>query len=184
MANFKKSYEIMLSLEFNSPKNALHKNPTEQGLTFMGIYEKAHPSWQGWEVVRATLRTTRDIAQASTLLYNDAQTRALVAKFYRDNFWNAMRGDEINSQIVANELFCFAVNAGVKQAIKTAQRVIGVVDDGYFGGQTLRSLNSYDEAKFNKEYDRLELAYYNRLIEKNQKLAVYKNGWINRSQRI
>ncbi|MGG7073762.1 putative peptidoglycan-binding domain-containing protein, partial [Campylobacter sp. 9BO] len=61
---------------------------------------------------------------------------------------------------------------------------IGVVDDGYFGGQTLRALNSYDEAKFNKEYDRLELAYYNRLIEKNQKLAVYKKGWGRRATEI
>ncbi|MGG7048560.1 MULTISPECIES: glycoside hydrolase family 108 protein, partial [unclassified Campylobacter] len=184
MANFNKSYELMLGFEFNNPKNALHKNPTENGLTFMGIYEKAHPNWQGWEVVRATLYTTQDIAQASTLLYKDAQTRALVAKFYREQFWNAMRGDEIISQHCANEIFCFAVNAGVKQAIKTAQRVVGVVDDGYFGGQTLRALNSYDEAKFNKEYDRLELAYYNRLIEKNQKLAVYKKGWGRRATEI
>ena len=39
---FKRALEILYKLEFNNPQNALHKNPTESGYTFMGIYETAH----------------------------------------------------------------------------------------------------------------------------------------------
>ncbi len=47
MANFRKSMEILLKLEFNNPHDALHKNKTENGFTFMGIYQGAHASWSG-----------------------------------------------------------------------------------------------------------------------------------------
>ncbi|CAD7288193.1 putative peptidoglycan-binding domain-containing protein [Campylobacter suis] len=184
MANFNNAYKLMLGFEFENPSTALHKNSTENGLTFMGIYEIAHPGWAGWLIIKDTLRMLGDIKKASIALHQDENLKEMVAKFYRINFWDKIRGDEIISQHCANEIFCFAVNAGVRQAIKIAQRVVGVVDDGYFGAQTLRALNSYDEAKFNKEYDRLELAYYNRLIEKNQKLAVYKKGWERRAKEI
>ncbi|WP_303296956.1 hypothetical protein [Campylobacter fetus] len=40
MANFRKSMEILLKLEFNNPNDALHKNKTENGFTFMGIYQE------------------------------------------------------------------------------------------------------------------------------------------------
>ncbi|WP_115722394.1 hypothetical protein [Helicobacter cinaedi] len=33
-----------------------------------------------------------------------------------------MKGDEITSQAVAGNVYDFAVNAGVKQAVKTLQR--------------------------------------------------------------
>ncbi|MGG7074647.1 glycosyl hydrolase 108 family protein, partial [Campylobacter sp. 9BO] len=123
MANFNKSYELMLGFEFNNPKNALHKNPTEKGLTFMGIYEMAHPSWAGWLIVKQMLRKLSDIKEASTMLYQDKRLKELVAKFYKTNFWDKIRGDEITSQHIADEIFIFGVNVGAKQAIKTAQRV-------------------------------------------------------------
>ena len=39
MANFNEAFKILMRLEFSFPENALHKNPTENGLTFMGVYE-------------------------------------------------------------------------------------------------------------------------------------------------
>ena len=99
-----------MSLEFNSPKNALHKNPNEKGLTFMGIYEAAHPNWQGWWQVRAAINAYGDLKKASVALYNDDALVELVGKFYKANYWDALCLDDVNSQLKANELFCFAVN--------------------------------------------------------------------------
>ena len=36
--NYTQAFNLLMSLEFSRPENALHKNPTENGLTFMGIY--------------------------------------------------------------------------------------------------------------------------------------------------
>lgn len=108
--NYTKAFNLIMSLEFNSPKNALHKNPNEKGLTFMGIYEAAHPNWQGWWQVRAAINAYGDLKKASVALYNDDALVELVGKFYKANYWDALCLDDVNSQLKANELFCFAVN--------------------------------------------------------------------------
>lgn len=61
MANFNEAFKILMSLEFSFPENALHKNPTEKEWTFMGIYQKAHPSWKGWDEILAALAYGGDI---------------------------------------------------------------------------------------------------------------------------
>lgn len=184
MPNFSRSLEILYKLEFNNPNNALHKNPTEPELTFMGIYAKANPNWQGWNEVYSVVRYSKDLKEASIKLYNDPNIQESVAKFYKERFWDAMRLSELNSQKKADEIFIFGVNVGCKIAVKTAQRVAGVVDDGYMGEQSIAAINRIDEAKFDKEFDRLEIAYYNKLIERTPKLKIYANGWINRAERI
>ena len=184
MANFKEAYEILKRLEFNSPKNALHKNKGEEGLTWMGIYEKENPGWSGWKTIKDTLRITRDIEQASVILYNDAVLRADTANFYKFKYWNKIKGEDIKSQRVASEIFIFGVNAGIGVAIKAAQKIVGVTADAVVGEKTLKALNSYDEARFDKEFDRAEIEHYKALIEKNPKLKINANGWRNRAEAV
>ena len=95
-----------------------------------------------------------------------------------------MRLDEVASQVKANEMFVFAVNVGVKPAVRVAQQLVGVVNDGIVGDQTVAAINRYDEARFDKEFDRAELRYYNKLIENNPKYRVYANGWRNRAEAV
>ena len=184
MANFKEAYEILKRLEFNSPKSALHKNEGEEGLTWMGIYEKANPGWIGWEKIRPTLRAAGSMEEASVVLYKDALLQADTANFYKFKYWNKIRGGDINSQRVANEIFIFGVNAGIAVAIKAAQKIVGVTADGVIGEVTLRALNEYDEERFDKEFDRSEVKHYNALIEENPKLKINANGWRNRAEAV
>ena len=44
--------------------------------------------------------------------------------FYKANFWDKIKGDEIESQEVANALYDFAVNSGVKKAVEKIQQEI------------------------------------------------------------
>lgn len=173
-----------MSLEFNSPSNALHKNPTENRLTFMGIYEVANPNWQGWGQVRAAINAYGDMKKASVALYNDDDLVAQVGKFYKINYWDVMRLDEINSYQKQAEMFIFGVNAGCKNAIKAAQKVVGVTMDGILGAITLAAINAYNEVSFNKDYDRAEIAYYRAIISANPTLARYERGWINRAEKV
>ena len=184
MKNFTNAFYTLMGLEFNSPENALHKNPTENGLTFMGIYEVAHPNWQGWGQVRAAINAYGDLKKASVALYNDDALVNLVASFYKKTYWNALNLDSVNSQLKANELFCFAVNVGAKSAVRVLQDMLELQCDGIMGQETLRALNNYSEQAFDVDFDRAEIAYYRNLIRKNPRLSIYERGWENRARSV
>ena len=181
MANFNEAFQILMRLEFSKPGDALDKNPTEDGWTFMGIYQTAHPHWTGWDEILGTVALGGDIEKISRALYGRENLRAQVRAFYKEAYWDSMRLDEVQSQIKGNEMFIFAVNVGIKPAVRVAQQLVGVVNDGIVGDQTVAAINRFDEARFDKEFDRAELQYYNKLIENNPKFRVYANGWRNRA---
>ena len=180
--NYTQAFNLLMSLEFNSPKNALHKNPNEKGLTFMGIYEAANPKWQGWGQVRAAINAYGDLKKASIALYNDDALVNLVANFYKKTYWDALSLDDVDSQLKANELFCFAVNVGTKSAVRVLQNMLGLTIDGIMGANTLKALKAYDTVAFDSDFDRAEIAYYRNLIRKNPRLGVYEQGWENRAR--
>ena len=182
--NYTQAFNLLMSLEFSRPENALHKNPTENGLTFMGVYETANPNWQGWGQVRAAINAYGDLKKASIALYNDDALVNLVASFYKTNYWDALSLDDVNSQLKANELFCFAVNVGTKSAVRVLQDMLGIQCDGIMGQETLRALNNYNERAFDVDFDRAEIAYYRNLIRKNPRLCIYERGWENRAIKI
>lgn len=184
MAVFKNAFEILKGLEFNAPSNCLHKNKGENGFTFYGIYEGANPDWEGWFKIYETFRKTKNIKTASLALYDDYELIGLVRGFYKTSFWNEIKGDEITSQIIANELFIFGVNAGISQAVKLAQRILKIKDDGVLGNQTLKALNSYDEVRFSKAYDEAEINFYITLSENNPAKQRFLKGWINRAKSV
>lgn len=181
MANLNDAFQILMRLEFSKPGDALDRNPTEDGWTFMGIYQKAHPGWKGWDEILGALAHGGDIEKISRVLYASENLRAQVRQFYKEDYWDRMRLDEVASQLKANEMFIFAVNVGIKPAVRVAQQLVGVVNDGIAGDQTIAAINRYDEERFDKQFDRAELEYYNKLIEKNPRLKIYANGWRNRA---
>lgn len=182
--NYTQAFNLLMSLEFSRPENALHKNPTENGLTFMGIYEAANPSWQGWGQVRAAINAYGDLEKASVALYNDDALIEKVKIFYKKEFWDKMRLDEVDSELKACELFVFGVNVDTVPAVRVLQRLLGVVVDGIMGAQTLKALNNYNEQAFDVDFDRAEIAYYRNLIRKNPRLGVYERGWENRARSV
>ena len=182
--SYMQAFNLLMSLEFSRPENALHKNPTENGLTFMGIYEVANPSWSGWKQIKTAINAYGDLKKASVALYNDDTLVNLVASFYKTNYWDALNLDSVDSQIKKNELFCFAVNVGVKSAVRVLQNMLGLQCDGIMGQETLKALNNYNEQAFDVDFDRAEIAYYRNLIRKNPRLGVYERGWENRARRV
>jgi len=181
MADFQKSMDILMELEFSNPGNALHKNPTEGRYTYMGIYQKAWPKWTGWMIVNDILKKNTTTEGASRdCAKNDTLTK-LVYVFYKRVFWDIARLDDVVSQKIADEIFIFGVNAGMPTAVKTAQKIVGVFQDGAAGPMTIEALNEFDEEIFDAKYDLSEQEYYKKLIDRNPKLKIYANGWRNRS---
>lgn len=170
----------LIGLEFNSPANALHWNEGEKGWTYMGIYEFAHPNWEGWSRVKSEIDRSGKV-KASAVLYYDVVLGKLVEDFYEKQFWDKMRLDEVASQDIAEDMMCMAVNAGIPTAVKLAQRLIGATVDGVLGSKTIKALNEVDAKWFDAEYDKLEVEYYEKLAKNNPNFVKFLNGWRNRA---
>lgn len=180
MAKIERIFDTLIKLEFNSPANALHYNEGEKGYTYMGIYQYAHPKWEGWTKVLDAV-SKHGMGKASSILYYDKELLESVIGFYKKEFWDKMRLDEVKEQEIANDMLVFAVNAGIPAAVKAAQEIVGVSVDGVLGSKTIAALNAYSAEEFDAAYDKLEIRYYERLCEKNTKFTKYLNGWRNRA---
>lgn len=185
MADFKGGMKILLGMEFSNASDALHQNPTENGLTYMGIYQSAHHELELWDKVNQLLEENDgDVEKVSQILYNDDEVTAYVYDFYKRKFWDSMRLDEIANDHTAYEMFIFGVNTHPITAAKVAQRIVGVVADGAIGSKSLAALNSFDPKVFDVVFDEKEEARYDKIIENNPEDKIYARGWKRRAHLV
>lgn len=64
-----------------------------------------------------------------------------VAKVYKAQYWDAVKGDDLPSGL-DYAVFDYAVNSGPARAAKHLQAVLGVAQDGKIGPQTVAKANS------------------------------------------
>ena len=101
MAVFEDSMKLLLDLEFSSENDALEWNKTEDGYTFMGIYEIANPDWKGWSKVREVIEQCDGrMKEASRLLYNDQELVEAVYDYYYDVYWKPYKLNQLNSHLI------------------------------------------------------------------------------------
>lgn len=138
------------------------------GMTFAGIARSFHPGWVGWDIL--------DSAGA-----DDARLPSLVASFYRDNFWMRVSGDDLADQLVANSVFDFAVNAGVRVAVRLAQAAVGVRVDGVLGPVSLAAINGVGADDFRTRFALAKVARYAAIVNRDRSQGKFLLGWINRT---
>ncbi|WP_281950287.1 glycoside hydrolase family 108 protein [Nitrosophilus kaiyonis] len=184
MADFNHAFEVLKHLEFKDCSDALHWNEGEQGWTFMGIYQNAHPNSKIWKELEKYQEIEKDPKKLSRLLCNNITAMQEVKNIYRMKYWNRAKLYDVKSQKKAEEIFVFGVNVGIENAIKKAQELVGVKADGIVGPKTLKALNEYDKDLFDAGYDFEEIKYYKELINKNPKFAKYEKGWVNRAKAV
>ncbi len=145
----------------------LHTVPGDTGgMTFAGIARNKNPQWAGWPLI-----DKKDMAGA----------RALVPSFYKGLYWDPIGGDKITSQAVAENIFDYAVNAGVGTAAKTAQTTVGVVADGAIGPKTIAAFNAMAEAEFHQKFAMEKIIHYVAICNKNKDQSKFLLGWLNRT---
>lgn len=182
MSKFNKAMEILKLVEHsNRNDKLLHKNEGENGLTYFGIYQSAYPKLNMWKTIEGYLRLEPDIKKCSVILSNVSDLTEEVYRFYKREFWDKMGLDKVNSSHICNEMFIFGVNVGWYNCNKEVQRMIGVVDDGIIGAKTIAKINEVDEEWFDKEFDKVEMAYYEKIVEQKPHLAKNLKGWLNRA---
>lgn len=101
-------------------------------------------------------------------------------RIYRNDYWNKIQGDKIEDDKLALQIFDFAVNAGVKRAVKLIQRICFVKIDGIMGPLTLKSINSTLFYMNTLEYKLGRIEYYTKLA-KRKSLRQFLYSWIKRT---
>jgi len=180
MARFEPCFEKVIQLEGGYK---LHEVEGDRGgMTYAGIARNIWPKWPGWGKI--------DSGEV------DADLTGMVRAFYKKEFWDRIRGDDIGAQAVAYHMFDFAVNAGLKTAIRMTQRIIGTTPDGVWGDKSFLRLNEMvqdekDERIFVVMFSLFKVFRYKDIclnddrrkedqIKSNQKFLC---GWINRVQK-
>lgn len=162
MASFEPAFESMIR---NEGGYVLHTIAGDRGgMTYAGIARNMNPQWGGWRLIDA----------------GQEVPAPLVRDFYKANYWDNIRGDELTHQSTAQSIFDFHVNAG-KPARVLAQLVVGVTPDGAFGPKTISALNAYDPEKFVMAYALAKIARYRDIVQRDRSQGKFLLGWINRT---
>lgn len=106
---------------FRSPKD------DPGGATNMGITLAALKTYRGKPV------TPNDVKNLQ---------RPEAEAIYRQNYWNAIKGDTLPSGLDVS-VFDFAVNSGPSRAVKILQKIVGTDMDGSVGKGTLDAVAAY-----------------------------------------
>lgn len=144
------------------------------GETYAGITRKNFPTWGGWSIVDA-----HQPLKNNQVIPGD-EMAGLVQSFYKQNFWDNISLDEIDSQQVANFTFDWHVNSGVS-AVKGLQTAAGVTADGKIGPKSIAAVNACDEDELMTKLIAARIAFYNAIVARNPSQEKFLKGWINRA---
>lgn len=166
MATFEPAYEKTLR---NEGGYLLHDVAGDRGgMTYAGIARNAHPDWPGWKII-----DRNDL--------NNPQLTPMVRELYKKLYWDTIQGDRIQPQGIAEAIYDFAVNAGVRTASKLAQIVVNTTPDGSLGDKSIAALNAQDDALFVAQYALAKVARYAEICNRDRSQSKFLLGWLNRT---
>ena len=161
MADFDKFLKILLKVE-----GGYVNHPDDKGgCTNKGITINTFKNYYGQDMTCDDLQNITD-EQAG--------------KIYKEGYWNPCWGDKMESDKVANIIVDWAVNSGVKTAIRNVQKIVGTKVDGIMGNMTLTAINNYPEDELLLTLRKVRKEFYENIISRNPSQKVFRNGWLNR----
>jgi lysozyme family protein len=106
-------------------------------------------------------------------------TRNQAIEIYFKDYWSKMNLLGITDETAILELFDMGVNAGIRTAIKLAQKLVGAFADGIIGDETTEMINSFP-ADFVELYKANRKMYYLALVRRKPQLVIFLKGWLHR----
>ena len=101
---------------------------------------------------------------------------------YKKDYWDKVKADNIDTQLIAENIFDTAVNMGVRTASRMAQEILSINPaDGIIGPQSLKIINSASVDLFISKYTLQKVAHYVKICQKNKSQKKYLLGWMNRA---
>lgn len=148
MANFDKAFTKTIKAE-----GGYVNNPNDKGgETYLGITRKYHSDSPMWSIIDKVKNENPKLSASklTAILKKNIELDNYAKEIYKTKYWDKVRGDEINSQRVAEQLFDMGVNAGVARAINIMCDVVGeypkvnTATDSF-----INAVNSYGKRKRN-----------------------------------
>lgn len=161
MPTFRDAIETVLKHE-----GGFVNNPADRGgATNLGITIGTLSTWLGRQATIADIQNL---------------TKETAIAIYKKNYWDKVSGDAIKYYSVALALFDQAVNRGPASAVKQAQKILGLAQDGVVGANTLAALNKMPDSQFLPQYLSASANFYNTLVKNDPSQGVFLQGWLNR----
>lgn len=160
--------------------------------TYKGLASAKQPKWKGWPIVAAEIAKKPIqptygskayrlwVKELNTALEANTELQRLVDSYFKANFWDVNRLDEIRSQGAANQIYDHGVTRGTATAALVLQKVLGVMADGAVGPVTIKAANKLRDNELEALYRAARKADYERIIRINPKLAQYRTTWLAR----
>ena len=104
-----------------------------------------------------------------------ALTPEMVKPFYKKNYWDRIRGDELPSG-VDYAAYDLAVNSGTGRAAKYLQQIAGVTADGVIGPQSLKAIQKCDAEDVVDEICNMRMDFLKNL----NTFDTFGKGWTSR----
>lgn len=156
------------------------------GETYAGIARNFWGSWAGWKIID---KYKSDYKKAKTKLTLAAwinasakvatePVRNLVVQFYKVNFWDLNKLDQINDQQLANTIYDFGVNSGKGRAVQFLEQIFGVKKDGIMDPEVIKLANNSDPEVIYKKYNAAREAAYRSWAVGDQ--AEFLESWLSR----
>jgi len=166
MADFETAFDKMVKREGGFVLSTVENDLG--GQTYAGIARNYHPGWEGWKLIDRSELDNPQLTQE-------------VREFYQQEFWRRCSGDKIENQQIAESIFDFSVNAGLRTATKLAQLVVDAIPDGIIGPKTLAKLNDCDDELFISKFALAKITRYTEICKRNPAQKKFLLGWINRT---
>lgn len=99
---------------------------------------------------------------------------------YKTDYWDKVKGDNIQAYALAFAIFDQAVNRGVVTAVKQAQKILGISQDGVAGNQFLSAINAANPMSFLNSFLSASEAAYRAIAAAKSSQNDFLNGWLNR----
>ena len=188
MANYNQSH---IRVEAN--EGGFQKIPNDRGNYYctgnLGWVKGQFPNYYCTNGSIHFIGTNRGIAAPVLATYLDHQITEIdmlslsantAKNIFKTNYWDRIKGGNINNQFVADILFDGAVNHGVSRGVKLIQEVLNIPVDGIVGPITLGAINNSDPAIVYNLYKKRRIDFYHQLVANNSTQAVFLQGWLNR----
>jgi len=162
---------------------------TDPHETWRGIDRVECPGWHGWALVDQ-IKASSDrlnpesgsfsISSLNQALAVNTELQQMVLDFFQANYWNAVKGDEINDQAFANKVYDAGVNMGTGEAIRLMQVALGDTPDGDIGPDTIASVNNTPESVELAKFKNVRVEHYEAIVGKNPADQKYLASWLSR----
>jgi lysozyme family protein len=171
MADFKLFFNRLLQEEGGYVDNPNDPGgPTKYGVTLAEYIRSGGTDLNGDGQINAD-----DIKLLTT---NDAFNIA------KKDYWDPINGDLINNQSIANFIFDWGYNAGIRTAGRYVQRVLGFNPaniDGIIGPATVNAINSANQENLFNSLKATRESFYRAIAANNPKQAGFLNNWLSRN---